>query len=59
MRSLTGLAIKNCETNTAHSSSVDARHDYKGVLADLEAWWPLVSDGGIMAGELLLLSLAA
>lgn len=30
---------------------VDARHDYKGVFTDLEAWWPLVNDGGIMAGH--------
>jgi hypothetical protein len=30
---------------------VDARHDYLGVLADLHAWWPLVRDGGIIAGH--------
>jgi hypothetical protein len=30
---------------------VDARHDYKGVQADLIAWWPLLKDGGIMAGH--------
>jgi predicted O-methyltransferase YrrM len=30
---------------------VDARHDYKGVLLDLEDWWPLVNEGGIMAGH--------
>lgn len=30
---------------------VDARHDYKGVLVDLQAWWPLIRDGGIMAGH--------
>lgn len=27
----------------------DARHDYEGVKEDLEAWWPLVKDGGILA----------
>ena len=30
---------------------VDARHDYKGVMLDLHDWWPLVSEGGIMAGH--------
>lgn len=30
---------------------VDARHDFKGVAADLEAWWPKVRCGGIMAGH--------
>jgi len=30
---------------------VDARHDYKGVLADLHAWWPKLRDGGVMAGH--------
>lgn len=30
---------------------VDARHDRKGVLADLEAWWPKVRPGGILAGH--------
>lgn len=30
---------------------VDARHDYKGVMQDLEVWWPLLKEGGIMAGH--------
>ena len=30
---------------------LDARHDYKGVLADLNAYWPLLRRGGIMAGH--------
>jgi hypothetical protein len=30
---------------------VDARHDFKGVLEDLHAWWPKLSPGGIMAGH--------
>ncbi len=30
---------------------VDARHDYKGVLEDLEAWWDLLRPGGIFAGH--------
>lgn len=30
---------------------IDARHDYKGVMEDLTAYWPLVNVGGIMAGH--------
>lgn len=30
---------------------VDARHDYKGVLEDLQRWWPLLKPGGILAGH--------
>eukprot|EP00962_Isochrysis_galbana_P013496 scaffold3822_cov142-Isochrysis_galbana.AAC.8 len=30
---------------------VDARHDYKGALADIKAYWPLLRPGGIMAGH--------
>lgn len=28
------------------------RHDYCGVLEDIELWWPKLRPGGIMAGEL-------
>ena len=30
---------------------VDARHDYASVLEDLEAWFPKVKPGGILAGH--------
>ena len=30
---------------------VDARHDYTGVSADLEAWWPKIRHGGILGGH--------
>jgi hypothetical protein len=30
---------------------IDARHDYCGVKEDLEAWWPKLRLGGIMAGH--------
>uniref|UniRef100_A0A383WBA9 O-methyltransferase domain-containing protein n=1 Tax=Tetradesmus obliquus TaxID=3088 RepID=A0A383WBA9_TETOB len=30
---------------------VDARHDYCGTLEDIQAWWPLIRPGGIMAGH--------
>ena len=30
---------------------VDALHDYKGVLRDLEYWWPKLKPGGVIAGH--------
>lgn len=30
---------------------IDAAHDSPSVLRDLEAWWPKVKDGGILAGH--------
>lgn len=30
---------------------LDADHNYDGVTADLQAWWPLVKPGGIIAGH--------
>ena len=30
---------------------LDARHEYEHVREDVEAWWPLVRPGGIMAGH--------
>eukprot|EP00775_Hariotina_reticulata_P002367 gene2367-2672_t len=30
---------------------VDARHDYCGVLEDIQTYWPLIRPGGIMAGH--------
>ena len=30
---------------------IDARHDYCGVMNDIESWWPKIRVGGIMSGH--------
>jgi hypothetical protein len=30
---------------------LDARHDFMGVVADVQAWWPKVKVGGVFAGH--------
>jgi len=30
---------------------IDAGHDYRSVMADLEAWWPLLRSGGWLVGD--------
>jgi predicted O-methyltransferase YrrM len=30
---------------------LDGGHDYQSVMADLQAWWPLVRPGGILIGD--------
>lgn len=30
---------------------IDARHDYDSVWDDLQAWWPVVREGGLFAGD--------
>jgi len=30
---------------------LDADHRYKAVAADIQAWWPLVKQGGVLAGH--------
>lgn len=51
MRNFTTRAALQIEDNTIDFIYVDARHDYCGVMEDLEAWWPKLKKGGIMAGD--------
>lgn len=30
---------------------IDGGHDYRAVKSDLEAWWPLLSPGGVLIGD--------
>jgi hypothetical protein len=30
---------------------IDARHDYRSVMEDINLWWPLIKIGGILAGH--------
>lgn len=30
---------------------LDAAHDYQSVIADLQAWYPLLAEGGILTGD--------
>jgi len=51
------LRIKSPEASLAFEDEsldfvyLDARHDYRSVMADLKAWYPKVKIGGILAGH--------
>jgi hypothetical protein len=30
---------------------IDAAHDYRNVMKDLETWWPKIKSGGVLAGH--------
>ena len=44
-------AARIIEKESLDFAFIDARHDYCGVKEDLEAYWPLVKPGAIMAGH--------
>ena len=44
-------AAKHIEDDSVDYIYVDARHDYCGVTQDLQAYWPKLKGGGILAGH--------
>mmetsp|Transcript_30064 Transcript_30064/g.57742 ORF Transcript_30064/g.57742 Transcript_30064/m.57742 type:complete len:327 (-) Transcript_30064:515-1495(-) len=51
LRNTTLEAAAMIEDGTVDFVYVDARHDYASVMQDLEAWWPKLRRGGILAGH--------
>lgn len=50
-RNFSVVCAKSFEDASLDFVYLDARHDYKGVLHDLNAYWPKLRRGGIMAGH--------
>lgn len=48
---LTSVCARRFADGTFDFIYVDARHDRLGVLEDLQAWWPKLRRGGLMAGH--------
>lgn len=44
-------AAKGFADGSLHFVFIDANHSYEYVLADLRAWWPKLTIGGLMAGH--------
>jgi predicted O-methyltransferase YrrM len=42
---------KNYAYNSLDCVNLDAAHDYKSVIEDLEAWYPRVKNGGVIMGH--------
>lgn len=51
MPMLTSQAVGLVLESSVDFVYVDARHDFCGVLADIDGWWPKLKPGGIMAGH--------
>lgn len=51
LRNYTVGAAKQIPDDSLDYIYVDARHDYCGVMEDLEAYWPKLRRGGILAGH--------
>ena len=44
-------AAANCDDYSVDVVWIDANHEYDAVRADIEAWWPKLRVGGVMAGH--------
>lgn len=51
VRELSTEAAKKFDDNSLQFVYIDGNHMYHAVLQDLEAWYPKVAPGGIMAGD--------
>ncbi len=49
--SLNGARLLKAHAYTAQLCYIDGSHEYSDVFADIEAYWPLVEDGGILFGD--------
>mmetsp|Transcript_37651 Transcript_37651/g.118659 ORF Transcript_37651/g.118659 Transcript_37651/m.118659 type:complete len:268 (-) Transcript_37651:4015-4818(-) len=50
-RNFTHICADNYPNSYFDFVYIDARHDYKGALEDMEKWWPKLKSGGIFAGH--------
>jgi len=51
LRGLSYMMAKQVEDNTLDLLYLDGDHSYEGVIRDLEAWYPKVKSGAIIAGH--------
>ena len=51
IESLSWEAASQFDDNSVDFCYVDALHTYKGVLKDLNAWWPKIKPGSFFAGD--------
>jgi hypothetical protein len=49
--SINGFQLLKEKTIRPDVLHVDAGHDYMSVMADLKAWWPQLTPGGILIGD--------
>ncbi len=51
IRGLSNECVKHFDDSSLSFVYIDASHDYKSVLNDLEIWYPKIKKGGVLAGH--------
>lgn len=51
LRGITYLMADHVNDNSIDLLYIDADHSYEGVMKDLDAWYPKVKSGGVVAGH--------